>query len=205
MLSTESHTSLDPQYSFERFIVGTSNQFAHAAAVAVSEKPAKNYNPLFIYGGVGLGKTHLLNAIGRSILHLHPCWNILYVSAKGFMNDLVDSIHDDKLPKFREKYRHVDCLLIDDIQFIAGKERTQEELYYIFKVLRDSDKQLVVTSDKFPYDIANLRKNLHLKSEWALIADIKPPEIETILISPGAWRFISPTVRDLISVNWKLI
>lgn len=175
------NTSLNQQYSFERFIVGTSNRFAHTAAVEVSKKPVKNYNPLLIYGGVGLGKTHLLNAIGLGIMHLHPLWNILYLSAAAFMNELGNAIRGDKMPKFREKFMHIDCLLIDDIQFIAGEERTQEELYTILKILRGSDKQIVVTSDIFTYDIPNLRKNLHLRSNWELIADIQPPEIETKL------------------------
>ena len=173
--------SLNQQYSFDRFIVGTSNQFAHAASVAVSEKPAKNYNPLFIYGGVGLGKTHLLNAIGLKIIHLHPRLNVLYVSAEAFMNELVNSIRYDKMPKFREKFRQIECLLIDDIQFIAGKERTQEEFFHTFNTLHDSGKQIVVTSDKFPKDIPNLEGRLRSRFEWGLIADIQPPEIETKL------------------------
>lgn len=175
------NTSLNQQYTFDRFIVGTSNQFAHAASVAVSEKPAKNYNPLFIYGGVGLGKTHLLNAIGMKIINLHPHLNVLYVSAEAFMNELVNSIRYDKMPKFREKFRYIECLLIDDIQFIAGKERTQEEFFHTFNTLHDSGKQIVVTSDKFPKDIPNLEGRLRSRFEWGLIADIQPPEIETKL------------------------
>ena len=171
--------SLNQHYSFDRFIVGTSNQFAHAAAVAVSEKPAKNYNPLFIYGGVGLGKTHLLNAIGLKTMVLHPQLNVLYVSAEEFMNELVNSIRYDKMPKFREKFRHIECLLIDDIQFIAGKDRTQEEFFHTFNTLHDSGKQIVVTSDKFPKDIPNLESRLRSRFEWGLIADIQPPDIET--------------------------
>jgi chromosomal replication initiator protein len=171
--------SLNQHYSFDRFIVGTSNQFAHAASVAVSEKPAKNYNPLFIYGGVGLGKTHLLNAIGLSTMVLHPHLNILYVSAEAFMNELVNAIRYDKMPKFREKFRHIECLLIDDIQFIAGKDRTQEEFFHTFNTLHDSGKQIVVTSDKFPKDIPNLEGRLRSRFEWGLIADIQPPDIET--------------------------
>jgi len=171
--------SLNQHYSFDRFIVGTSNQFAHAASVAVSEKPAKNYNPLFIYGGVGLGKTHLLNAIGLKTMAIHPQLNVLYVSAEEFMNELVNSIRYDKMPKFREKFRHIECLLIDDIQFIAGKDRTQEEFFHTFNTLHDSGKQIVVTSDKFPKDIPNLEGRLRSRFEWGLIADIQPPEIET--------------------------
>jgi len=171
--------SLNPHYSFERFVVGPCNQFAHAASVAVAEQPAKNYNPLFIYGDVGLGKTHLLNAIGFHALSLHKDMNVVYVSAEEFMNELINSIRYDRMPKFREKYRNIDCLLIDDIQFMAGKERTQEEFFHTFNTLHDSGKQIVVTSDKFPKDIPNLESRLRSRFEWGLIADIQPPEIET--------------------------
>ncbi|HET58684.1 MAG TPA: chromosomal replication initiator protein DnaA [Deltaproteobacteria bacterium] len=172
-------SSLNPHYSFERFIVGSSNQFAHAAARSVAEQPAHNYNPLFIYGGVGLGKTHLINAIGLLTISLYPKKNVLYVSAEEFMNELINSIRYDKMPEFREKYRKIDCLLIDDIQFIAGKERTQEEFFHTFNTLHDSGKQIVVTSDKFPKEIQNLEARLRSRFEWGLIADIQPPEMET--------------------------
>ena len=171
--------SLNHNYTFERFIVGACNQFAHAASIAVSEQPAKSYNPLFIYGGVGLGKTHLLNAIGIRTMVNHQRLNVLYVSAEEFMNELVNSIRYDKMPKFREKFRQIECLLIDDIQFIAGKERTQEEFFHTFNTLHDSGKQIVVTSDKFPKDIPNLESRLRSRFEWGLIADIQPPEMET--------------------------
>ena len=176
---SKTHTSLNQNYRFERFVVGASNQFAHAAAVSVAEQPAKNYNPLFIYGGVGLGKTHLLNAIGMHAVSLYPQMNVVYVSAEEFLNELVSSIRYDKMPKFREKYRNIDYLLIDDIQFIAGKGKTEEEFFHTFNTLHDSGKQIVVTSDKFPKDIPNLEGRLRSRFEWGLIADIQPPEIET--------------------------
>jgi chromosomal replication initiator protein len=174
-----SHATLNPNYCFDRFVVGSSNQFAHAASVAVANQPAKNYNPLFIYGGVGLGKTHLLNAIGIKTMLLFPEMNIVYLSAEVFMNELINSIRYDKMPKFREKFRNIDCMLIDDIQFIAGKERTQEEFFHTFNTLHDAGKQIVVTSDRFPKDIPNLEGRLRSRFEWGLIADIQPPEIET--------------------------
>jgi len=170
---------LNDNYNFDRFVVGACNQFAHAASIAVAKQPAKNYNPLFIYGGSGLGKTHLLNAIGLLTTSTHPSLNIMYVSAEEFMNEMINSIRYDRMPKFREKYRNISCLLIDDIHFLAGKDRTQEEFFHTFNTLHDSGKQIVVSSDKFPKDIPNLESRLRSRFEWGLIADIQPPEIET--------------------------
>jgi chromosomal replication initiator protein len=172
-------SALNNNYTFDRFVVGPCNQFAHAASIAVAKQPAKNYNPLFIYGGSGLGKTHLLNAIGMLTVAAHPGLNVMYVSAEEFMNEMINSIRYDRMPKFREKYRNIGCLLIDDIHFLAGKERTQEEFFHTFNTLHDSGKQIVVTSDKFPKDIPNLEGRLRSRFEWGLIADIQPPEIET--------------------------
>lgn len=172
-------SSLNNNYTFDRFVVGPCNQFAHAASIAVAKQPAKNYNPLFIYGGSGLGKTHLLNATGLLTTTAHPELNVMYVSAEEFMNEMINSIRYDRMPKFREKYRNISCLLIDDIHFLAGKERTQEEFFHTFNTLHDSGKQIVVTSDKFPKDIPNLEGRLRSRFEWGLIADIQPPEIET--------------------------
>ncbi len=180
--SSGRHTNvsyLNSHYTFDRFVVGPSNQFAHAASIAVAKQPAKNYNPLFIYGGSGLGKTHLLNAIGLMSASLHSGMNVTYVSAEAFMNEMINSIRYDRMPKFREKYRNIGCLLIDDIHFLAGKDRTQEEFFHTFNTLHDSGKQIVVTSDKFPKDIPNLEGRLRSRFEWGLIADIQPPEIET--------------------------
>jgi chromosomal replication initiator protein len=175
----KSYFFLNNNYTFDRFVVGPCNQFAHAASIAVAKQPAKNYNPLFIYGGSGLGKTHLLNATGLLTTITHPELNVMYVSAEEFMNEMINSIRYDRMPKFREKYRNISCLLIDDIHFLAGKERTQEEFFHTFNTLHDSGKQIVVTSDKFPKDIPNLEGRLRSRFEWGLIADIQPPEIET--------------------------
>ncbi len=175
----KNYSFLNNNYTFDRFVVGPCNQFAHAASIAVAKQPAKNYNPLFIYGGSGLGKTHLLNATGLLTTTAHPELNVMYVSAEEFMNEMINSIRYDRMPKFREKYRNISCLLIDDIHFLAGKERTQEEFFHTFNTLHDSGKQIVVTSDKFPKDIPNLEGRLRSRFEWGLIADIQPPEIET--------------------------
>ncbi len=171
---------LDPRHNFDTFVVGPSNQFAHAAARAVADQPGNQYNPLFLYSDAGLGKTHLLHAIGIETLKKHPKSRICYISAEKFVNDLIEAIHHGKMVQFRERYREsYDMLLMDDIQFIAGKDRTQEEFFHTFNALHSSRRQIVVTSDKFPKDIKGLEGRLRTRFEWGLIADIHAPEIET--------------------------
>ena len=180
VLEPESCTkTISPKYKFSNFIVGSSNQFAHAAALAVANNPALAYNPLFIYGAVGLGKTHLLHAIGNHICQNNPGSRVRYISAESFTVDLIESIKKDKMPYFRERYRPLDILLIDDIQFIAGKERTQEEFFYTFNALYESHKQVVISSDRYPKDILNMEERLRSRFESGLIADINPPDLET--------------------------
>ena len=176
---TEFISNLNPKYTFESFVCGASNQFAYAASQAVANKPASNYNPLFIYGGVGLGKTHLVNAIGNQILAKNQKAKICYYSSEKFMNEMIKCLRYKKMEEFRNKFRKMDLLLIDDIQFMAGKEATQEEFFHTFNALYESHKQIVVTSDKFPKDIPGLEERLRSRFEWGLIADIQPPDIET--------------------------
>lgn len=172
--------SLNPDKSFATFVVGSSNQFAHAAAMAVADNPARTYNPLFLFGQVGLGKTHLLNAIGNKMLQDNPRARVIYLSSEQFVNELINSLGEQRMNEFRNKYRdNCDALLVDDIQFLAGKVRTQEEFFYTFNALHSSGKQIVVTSDKFPKEIQGLEERLRNRFEWGLIADIQPPDLET--------------------------
>jgi len=170
---------LNARYTFDNFIVGKDNQFAHAACSAVSKARSSKYNPLFIYGGVGLGKTHLLQAIGNRIYKNNPATRVCYYTSERFMNNFINYISRQKMTEFRKKFRNVDILLIDDIQFWAGKERTQEEFFHTFNALHEKNKQIVVTSDTFPKDITGLEERLRSRFEWGLVADIQPPDIET--------------------------
>jgi len=172
-------SNLIPRYTFENFVIGASNQFAHAACMAVANQPGDHYNPLFIYGGVGLGKTHLVNAIGHWAETQRPGLKVVYLSSESFMNELIGSLRRDRMDEFKAKFRTVDILILDDVQFLAGKERTQEEFFHTFNSLYESHKQIVITSDKFPKEIPGLEDRLRNRFEWGLIADIQPPDVET--------------------------
>jgi chromosomal replication initiator protein len=172
-------SALMPKYTFDNFVVGASNQFAHAASKAVANQPGDHYNPLFIYGGVGLGKTHLVNAIGHQVLDGAEDARVVYLSSESFMNELIAALRRDRMDEFKSRFRRIDVLIVDDVQFLAGRERTQEEFFHTFNSLYDSHHQIVLTSDKFPKEIPELEERLRNRFEWGLIADIQPPDIET--------------------------
>jgi chromosomal replication initiator protein len=169
---------LNPRFTFDSFVVGSSNQFAHAAARAVAESPSRSYNPLFLYGGVGLGKTHLVHAIAHEVVRRSPGMKVMYLSAERFLNELINALRFERMHEFKSRYRELDVLLMDDIQFIAGKDSTQEEFFYTFNALHDAQKQIVVTSDALPKEIPTLEERLRSRFEWGLIADIQPPDLE---------------------------
>ncbi|MCC5948604.1 MAG: chromosomal replication initiator protein DnaA [Nitriliruptoraceae bacterium] len=197
-------TQLNPKYSFDDFVIGSSNRFAHAAATAVAEAPAKSYNPLFIYGGAGLGKTHLLHAIGHYVRNLYPRLRVRYVTSEQFTNEFINAIRDDRITSFQRLYRQADVLLIDDIQFLQSKERTQEEFFHTFNALHNAEKQIVISSDRPPKQIAQLEDRLRSRFEWGLMTDVQPPDLETRIAilrkkSDADHLSVAPDVLELIA------
>ena len=179
LIAPGDNSSLNPKYTFDTFVTGGSNRFAHAAAMAVAEKPGKVYNPFFMYGGVGLGKTHLMHAIGNSVLKNHPEMRVLYVSSEQFTNEIIQSIRTNQSEKFRQKYRNIDVLMVDDIQFIAGKDSTQEEFFHTFNTLHTAQKQIIISSDRPPKEVQKLEERLRSRFDWGLTTEIQTPDIET--------------------------
>jgi chromosomal replication initiator protein len=205
---TGSNHGMNPRNTFETFVVGSNNQFAHAAALAVAQSPAKTYNPLFIYGGVGLGKTHLMQAIGQQVMERKKNFKVMYLSSERFTNEFIDAIQHNTLVKFRKRYRQADVLLIDDIHFLAGKERSQEEFFHTFNTLFDGRKQIVLSSDRPASEITNLEQRLVSRFEWGLTAELQPPDIETrmailrkkaqalhVQLAPDVFEFLAQRVR----------
>jgi len=210
-VSNDSMGNLNPRYTFDTFVVGSTNKMAHAVAVAVAESPGSSYNPLFLYGGAGLGKTHLMHSIAHHIINNRKDLRVLYVTSEKFTNELIDSLKHDKNKQFRDKYRNIDVLLIDDIQFIIGKESTQEEFFHTFNELHEAKKQIVISSDKHPREISTLEERLRSRFEWGITADIQPPDYETKMailnkraelegleISPEVMQYVASNINSNI-------
>jgi chromosomal replication initiator protein len=196
-------SALNPKFTFDSFVVGTCNQFAAAAAKSVADNPSRSYNPLFLYGGVGMGKTHLMHAIGRQLIDRFGCMRIIYTSSERFMNEMIACIRTERMPQFHQRYREADALLIDDIQLLGNKERTQEEFFHTFNELHDHQKQIVISSDSPPKDIPGLLERLRSRFEWGLLADIQPPDLKPRW--PSSTRSRKPKVKlpDDVRSSWR--